>query len=112
MSLFSMSKLLIKSLFRGPSTGKYPNEPKVNYSKTRGKIDIEISECIFCGMCQRRCPANAIEVDREQTKWTIDRFRCVQCGYCVEVCPKKCLSMNTQYAAPASEKSKDVFTRA
>lgn len=112
MSLFSMSKLLAKSLFHGSYTEKYPIEPKVNYSKTRGKIDIEISECIFCGMCEKRCPSDAIEVNREQKQWTINRFKCIQCGYCVEVCPKKCLSMNSQYTAPASEKSKDVFTSA
>jgi ech hydrogenase subunit F len=110
MSLFSMSKLLFKSLFHGSYTGKYPIEPKVNYAQTRGKIDIEISECIFCGMCEKRCPTDAIKVDREQKQWTIERLRCIQCGYCVEVCPKKCLSMNNQYTAPTSQKSKDVFT--
>lgn len=112
MSSFSMSKLLAKSLFHGSYTEKYPTEPKVNYSKTRGKIHIEISECIFCGMCEKRCPSDAIEVNREKKQWTIDRFKCIQCGYCVEVCPKKCLSMNNQYTAPAPEKSKDVYTSA
>lgn len=112
MSFFSMSKTLVKSLFHGSYTTKYPFEPKQNYERTRGKIEIEISQCIYCGMCQKRCPANAIEVSKEDTQWSIHRLNCIQCGYCVEVCPKKCLRMDGDYTKPGQERSKDVFTGA
>ena len=108
MSLLSMSKTLFKSIFHGPYTVLYPIQKKEKYERTRGKIDIVIEDCIFCSMCQRRCPSSAIEVDKATKMWNIDRLRCVQCNYCVEVCPKKCLSMNTQYSAPTTVQSKDV----
>ena len=49
---------------------------------------------------RKKCPSDAIEVDRKAKTWAIDRLRCVICGACVEVCPKKCLSMDTAYTTP------------
>jgi len=109
MSLLSMTKTLLKSLFHGPYTGLYPIEKKKKYEYTRGKIDNNISDCIFCGMCERRCPTGALMVEKAKFSWSIERFKCIQCGYCVEVCPKKCLVMNDQYTAPSSEKARDEY---
>jgi len=54
MSLLSMTKTLVKSLFHGPYTSLYPIKKKGTFERTRGKIDNNISECIYCGMCERR----------------------------------------------------------
>ena len=42
---------------------------------------IDIHDCIFCGMCQRKCPADSIVVDRDESRWTLLalQMRCV-CG--------------------------------
>lgn len=109
MSLLSMTKTLLKSLFHGPYTNMYPIKKKENFALTRGKIENNISDCIFCGMCERRCPTGALKVEKAKFSWSIERLQCIQCGYCVEVCPKKCLVMNNQYTAPTSEKSRDEF---
>lgn len=111
MSLLSMSKTLYKNLFRGPYTTQYPIKPKENFDRTRGSIGIDIDACIFCGMCQRRCPTGAIKVDKANASWSIERFQCIQCGYCSEVCPKKCLCMQNNYTTPASEKARDEFKK-
>lgn len=111
MSFLSMSKTLFKNLVHGPYTVLYPLQKKDSYERTRGKVAIEIDDCIFCGMCERRCPTGAIKVDKANTSWSIERLQCIQCNYCGEVCPKKCLVMDNQYTSPSHGKVKDEFKK-
>ncbi|WP_334195825.1 4Fe-4S dicluster domain-containing protein [Muricomes intestini] len=109
MSILSMTKTLFKSIVHGPYTENYPAKPRENYERTRGSIENDIEDCIFCGMCTRQCPTGALEIDKEEKRWSIERMQCIQCGYCVNVCPKKCLHMRNQYTAPDTEKVKDDY---
>ena len=68
-----------------------------------------VDACILCGICMKRCPCDAITVDKPARMWSINRFRCVQCGTCVRECPKQCLAMEPTYTPPATEKRSDVF---
>lgn len=111
MSIFRMTKTLIKNIFHGPYTVAYPLQKKEHFERTRGRIDITIEDCIFCSMCQRRCPTGAIQVDKPKASWSIERLSCIQCGYCCEVCPKKCLRMDQQYTEPSSGKVRDEFIK-
>lgn len=104
-----MGKVVMKSVFRKPATLMYPVIPREWQDRTRGHIEIDEPNCILCGMCSRKCPANAITVDRKGRKWTIQRMQCIQCECCVEVCPKKCLSMAQKYTEPGTEKLTDAF---
>jgi ech hydrogenase subunit F len=112
MSILSMSKTLFKSLIHGPYTELYPLKKKDTFERTRGRIENEISECIFCGICEKRCPTGAIKVEKATSSWSIDRLQCIQCNYCSEVCPKKCLTMDNQYTAPSYEKIRDEYSHA
>jgi hydrogenase-4 component H/formate hydrogenlyase subunit 6 len=82
----------LRSLARKPFTGKYPKEkPKVPFD-LRGKVVHIPDRCIYCGMCARNCPSNAITVDVKNKVWRIDYGRCLFCGQCEETCrevPKK-----------------------
>ncbi len=98
------TKQVLKNLFSKPATTAYPFEPKVYPERTRGHVEINIEECILCGMCMRSCPPGAIEVKKPESLWTINRFDCIQCGYCVEKCPKKCLSLVPGYQTPGPQK--------
>jgi len=109
MSFFKIAGTVLKSLFSKPFTVGYPFEPRVYIPGTRGSIAITIADCIFCGICQRKCPTAAITVAREQKAWEIDRFRCVACNACVEGCPKKCLAMNTAYSPVSNEKGTELY---
>ena len=111
MSLLSMSKTLFKNLFHGPYTVLYPIKQKEKYERTRGRVEIEIDSCIFCGICQKRCPTGAITVNKGGASWSIERLQCIQCNYCNEVCPKKCLRMEHQYTAPSEGKVKDEYIK-
>jgi len=112
MSILSMTKTLFKNLIHGPYTVLYPIKKKNSYENTRGKIGITIADCIFCGICERRCPTGAIKVEKLRSTWSIDRLQCIQCNYCTEVCPKKCLKMDNQYTSPSFDKVRDEYTSA
>lgn len=109
MAAFKIGKLVMRSLFKKPATLMYPVVPRVWEERTRGHIEVEMKDCILCGICQKKCPANAIVVDRPKKSWTIERMRCVQCSYCVEVCPKACLRNENAYTSPETQKVVDTY---
>ncbi len=94
--LQSMARFVLGDFFAGPSTRRYPRIVRPSFAESRGRIVIDYPQCIHCGACARRCPANAIAVGREPKSWRIDRFACVACGLCVRICPKKCLAMEAE----------------
>jgi ech hydrogenase subunit F len=105
MKLFTMTKTVTKNLVKGPATLMYPKRERVFTKITRGRVENDISNCIFCGICSKRCPTYAIVVTKEPKEWEIDTLKCCTCNLCVEVCPKKCLSMDNHYAPPVTEKT-------
>ncbi len=111
MAFLKFTKTVLKNLVSEPETLNYPAEPREYPERSRGHIEINIEECIFCGMCMRNCPPRAISVDRAKGTWTINRFDCIQCNYCSVVCPKKCLRIVPGYQTPDSVKTPDVIER-
>jgi len=110
MAFFEMTKTAIKTLLHRPATIRYPFQPAKKTPISRGHVVIDPSKCISCGTCQRKCPSQAILLNKELKTWQIDRFRCIVCNSCVETCPAKCLEMDTQYTAPVTAKGVDLVT--
>lgn len=104
MGGFKLGKMTLKSLFSKPETILYPVQTKEPPAGLKGHVANDTSACILCGICQKRCPAAAITVDKAAQTWSIDGFRCVQCGSCVRECPKQCLSMEPTYTPCATHK--------
>jgi len=98
MKIFTMTKTVARNLAQGPATLMYPQRQRVYTPITRGRIENDIDKCIFCGLCARRCPTQAIVVGKEGKEWQIDRLKCCICNLCVEVCPVKCLATDNHYA--------------
>lgn len=111
MKLMNFVPIALKNLFSKPATKNYPAEPAVYPERSRGHIEIDIDDCIMCGMCQRKCPSGAIKVDRNTKTWSIERMGCVQCENCVAGCPKKCLHIKPGYTAPSAEKTVDSYSQ-
>jgi ech hydrogenase subunit F len=111
MSVFKMTASVLANLFSRPATRLYPQKLKKPHHapKARGRIGIDIETCIFCMLCQKRCPTDAIVVTRSAKEWNIDRLRCCACNACVEVCPVKCLWMEETYSPPTVTREKDYF---
>jgi len=116
MSILRLAGTTISNLFSRPATLMYPYKPAKVFEKSRGKITIDISLCIYCGICQKKCPTDAINVDKAAKKWQIDRIKCISCGACAEACPKKCLFMkntgNGTFTAAEKSSSVEAFTGA
>jgi len=90
--MFKMMVNVFKNLFSKPATRMYPFVKREPFADSRGHIEgCDIDKCIFCGICQRKCPADAIIVNKAEKSWEIDQFRCVICNACVDTCPKKCI---------------------
>lgn len=102
--------IALKNLFSKPATYGYPFVQKDYKERYRGRITIDIDDCLFCGACARKCPSGAITVDRNARTWSIERMGCVQCANCVNGCPKNCLSVENMYTEPNTEKIVDTFT--
>lgn len=111
MALMEFAKTALKNLFSKPATKNYPAQPIEFPAGSRGHVSIDIDDCIFCGMCQRKCPSGAITVDRSAKSWSIERMGCVQCENCVLHCPKHCLHMEAGYTAPAVSKTVDTYSQ-
>ena len=96
--MFTLIGNVFKNLRSKYATRLYPYEVRESFSGSRGKLEIEPDKCIYCGICAKRCPSNAIEVTRKPDKtWTLDPYRCIVCSYCVDACPQKCLYMNAKH---------------
>jgi len=96
---------IIRNLFSKPATRKYPFARREPFEKARGSIDIDINNCIFCGICEKKCPADAIKVSKDGKSWEIDPYKCIICNVCTESCPKKCILSNPDYKSPEYQKS-------
>lgn len=109
--MLEMLSTVMKNLMSRPATRNYPAQVRDEFKDVRGKIDIDIDNCIFCGICARKCPAIALKVDRADSSWEIKRFKCVVCNSCVEACPKKCLTMNEKREPSAYATSNYKFNK-
>lgn len=108
--MFDMVSNIISNFFSKPATRMFPKVMREPFKETRGKLgDIKIDDCIFCGICERKCPSLALSVDKANKTWTVNRYKCVVCSVCVEVCPKKCLHMEEMFELSAYEKSTATF---
>jgi ech hydrogenase subunit F len=105
--MFDMLGNILKNLTSKPVTRMYPQVSREPFKDVRGKVGIDIDACIFCGICVRKCPADALVVNKNEKSWEIDPFKCIICGACADACPKKCLEMQGPYYKPSSSKSKD-----
>ena len=111
MSIMDFSITALKNLFSKPATSQYPAVPKEYPERSRGHVEIDIDNCIMCGICSRKCMSGAIKVDRATKTWSIERMGCVQCQACVNACPKKCLTMAKGYTEPSAEKTVDTYSQ-
>lgn len=100
MAIASMIPAALANLFKKPATRLYPAEKREPFERTRGSIDMREEECIFCGICQMKCPSKAIAVVRAAKTWQVDQLRCIACMRCVEVCPKKCIEQRSDRPQP------------
>ncbi len=59
-------------------------EKPADVAHTNFYCQITVQECIGCGLCEERCPMDAISMDGDTA--VVNRDRCIGCGVCVGAC--------------------------
>ena len=100
----------IKKLVSKPFTIQYPKaKPKIP-ENFRGRHLYEKKLCIFCRLCERNCPNDAIRVDPGKRVWQVDLGKCIFCQVCEEVCPTGAVRLGKSYEL-AGVKKKEFILR-
>jgi len=76
----------------------------------RGHIEFDMEKCIFCSLCAKRCPADAITVDRKGKTLTFAPLRCIVCEACMEGCAKDAIELFAQWRSPVTVVSSQINT--
>lgn len=103
-----MLRVILGNLFKKPATRLYPFEKREPFNHARGHLVFDPTNCIYCGICQKKCPAACITVIRQEKTWQVNPYSCVICGICVEACPKKSLSLNAVHRTPVYKKEDQI----
>ena len=77
-------------ILHGPKLAGLEFQQGPQRSNYRAVIDPEA--CIACGVCQERCPVDAI-ADDENGKSKVERAKCIGCGVCVIGCASDAIEM-------------------
>ena len=71
-----------------------PKEEKKEAAATAGgKPVMDAEKCVYCTLCAKKCPQEAIHVERKEKVWKLDEEKCVECGICAGACPKKAIEL-------------------
>ena len=95
-----MLPTVIRNLVEGPATRMYPAADRERFPGARGHIEFNEDLCNQCGLCVRRCPAVAIDLDKEKKEWIFHPDRCIVCASCAEGCNQDAITVEPKWRAP------------
>ena len=58
-----------------------------------GKPVQDPAKCVYCTLCAKNCPMEALTVDRKAKTWELNEEACIGCGTCASACPKDAIIM-------------------
>jgi formate hydrogenlyase subunit 6/NADH:ubiquinone oxidoreductase subunit I len=90
-----------QSLWKKPITQKYPFERIEAPERLRGKLTWNPEACTGCALCNKDCPADAIEIitiDKKAKRFVMQYHmdRCTYCAQCIESCRFGCIEMSDE----------------
>jgi hydrogenase-4 component H len=106
-----MLEILKKTLKAGCQTTKYPDVPDVAPAGFRGKPQLLLDKCTFCGECVKACPAGVIWLKEKSSEKTLSLSYCgcIFCGRCEEACKYDAIKLTQEYEL-ASKTKEDLVT--
>ena len=104
-----------RNLFKARPTTSYPylDKKKIDMPDGfRGRVTLNRTLCIGCTLCEKDCPAAAIEIiiDTKGKRPIFFLDRCMFCGQCKETCPVKAIDFTKEFENAAYER-KDLVVR-
>jgi len=93
-------------IFKKPFTEQYPFIKVSAPEGYRGRHTFDPEKCISCGLCERDCPADAIELKEEPSGKRMPTFyldRCIFCYQCTESCPREAIKLSTNFEMSTTE---------
>lgn len=91
---------LLRTLFRRPTTVRYPFGPAELQAGYRGKVVARAENCRGCSLCVRDCPAFALELERvDKRTYRLIYYpdRCAYCGQCELSCRFDCIYLINEF---------------
>jgi len=99
-------------IFKKPFTREYPAVKVEVPEGYRGRHTFDPEKCISCGLCERDCPAKAIELievsGKRMPHFYLDR--CIFCYQCAESCPREAIKLSTNFEMSTTEKEELLVT--
>jgi formate hydrogenlyase subunit 6 len=99
-------------IFKKPFTREYPAVKVEVPEGYRGRHIFYPEKCISCGLCERDCPAKAIELievsGKRMPHFYLDR--CIFCYQCAESCPRDAIKLSTNFEMSTTEKTEMLVT--
>jgi len=99
-------------LFKKPFTREYPAVKVEVPEGYRGRHVFYPEKCISCGLCERDCPAKAIELievsGKRMPQFYLDR--CIFCYQCSEGCPRDAIKLSANFEMSTTEKEELLVT--
>jgi formate hydrogenlyase subunit 6/NADH:ubiquinone oxidoreductase subunit I len=95
-----MTGEVLRHVAQRPATMNYPAQAAVMPPAYRGKIVFHAAKCVGCKLCQKDCPAGALEINKVGDKRfeAIFRFdRCIYCAQCVDSCNKDAMESTREF---------------
>jgi formate hydrogenlyase subunit 6/NADH:ubiquinone oxidoreductase subunit I len=92
-------------IFKKPVTQQYPFVKVHAPEGYRGRHILDPEKCISCGLCERDCPAKAIELvevsGKRMPHFYLDR--CIFCYLCAEGCPREAIKLSPNFEMSTTE---------
>jgi formate hydrogenlyase subunit 6/NADH:ubiquinone oxidoreductase subunit I len=102
------AEVISGGLFRKPATLLYPYEKAEMPKGFRGRLVFHAERCVFCKLCMKDCPSEAIQINKLGEKLyeaIVNLGRCLYCGQCTRSCNKDALEMSKDYELATTDGS-------
>ncbi|UTB32624.1 MAG: 4Fe-4S binding protein [Methanobacterium sp. ERen5] len=66
-----------------------------------GKIVTDVAACMACGICVRKCPTNALRLEKDEV--LVDTEKCILCGECDIICTVNAIKLKTESNTASNE---------